>query len=228
MARSLFSDYLQTHTFWLFDVAPIEGFALPIFNPLAGFASITAPGMTFETYDVTEGNWFFRKKVIKKADIDPITLTRGVTFWDSDFWRWSVAAITGDPSNFQTRIPKLSIGGVTPRRDLLLIQFFPRYPGAIASGIATGGIMAGGVASAGTFGAIGAATATVGAALNATIGGIGPYEFAPRIPAKAWMLRDCIPTRFKAAGDFDAKSAEVSMAEIEIQPEMFEELSLAS
>lgn len=237
MARSTFSDYLQVYPFWLMDVAPIEGASLPIFNPLSGFNSITAPGMTFETYDVNEGNWFFRKKVIKKADIDPMTLTRGVTFWDSDFYRWSIASITGNPTGFQIRnIPGLSIGGASPRRTLLLIHFFSRYPGD--KGLAlSAGVMASGVASIGGTGAAGISLGgSVGvgigvAASAAAVGGgsanFGPFEFAPRIPAKGWILHDCIVTRFKSGTDFDASSGEVAISELDIQPEMIEEISLS-
>ena len=56
----------------------------------------------------------------------------------------------------------------------------------------------------------------------------GPFEFTPRLPAKAWLLHDCIPTRFKSGSDFDAASGDVSIAEIEFAPEMFEEISLTS
>lgn len=226
MARSAYSDYLQVFPFWLFDVAPIEGISVPIFNPLSGFATVTAPGMSFETVDVSEANWLFRKKVIKKADIDPITLTKGVTFYDSDFWRWAIAAITGDPAGFQIRslFNTLSIGGPTPRRNLILIQFFARNPLSVSAGGALAAVNAGLVtAGLGVRGAITLAAATaVGAS------GFGPFEFTPRLPAKAWILHDCIPTRFKTGSDFDARSGEVSIAEIEFQPEMIEELSLAS
>lgn len=230
MARTAFSDFLQVHPFWLFDVAPIEGISVPIFNPLSGFASITAPGLTFETYDVSEANSYFRKKVIKKADVEPITLTRGVTFFDSDFWRWSIAGLTGDPAGFQIRslFNTLSIGGPTPRRNLILIQFFARNPlsasvgGALAAanaGIITANLPPLGAAIVGGVAALGA----VG--FNASF---GPFEFTPRLPAKAWILHDCIPIRYKAGSDFDARSGEVSIAELEFQPEMIEELSLAS
>lgn len=227
MARSIYSDYLQVFPFWLLDIAPIEGAALPIFTPLFGFSSITAPGMTFETYDVTEGNAYFRKKVIKKADIDPMTLTRGVTFYDSDFYRWALAGLTGDPTGFRLRAaPQVAIGGVTPRRSLLLIHFFARYPGLAATALSTATV-ASGIPSVGNAGGgAGVLAGAAGAALGAL--GFGPTEIAPRIPAKAFILHDCIPTRYKSGTDFDARSGEVSIAELEIQPEMIEEISLSS
>jgi hypothetical protein len=183
--------------------------------------------MSFEMQDITEGNWHFRRKVIKKADVDPITITRGATYWDSDFWRWTVASVTGNPEGFQIRTPPanlISIGGPTPRRNLLLVQFFARNPlsanaagAAVAAGLITTQVVTSGAVSPG------AAAAFAGAA-----GGFGPFEFSPKLPAKAWLLHDCIPTRFKTGTDFDASSGDVSIAEIEFQPEMFEEISLSS
>ena len=219
MARSNLSDVLQVFPFWLFDVAPNEGRSLPIFNPLAGFATCSAPGLTFEMQDITEGNWHFRRKVIKKVDVDSITVPRGVTFSDSDFCKWTFAAVTCNPQGFQVRrhFDKLSIGGPTPRRNFLLIQFFARNPLAALNTLS-------GLAGA----QIGA---QIGIESSLGFGGtsfpFGPFEFSPKIPAKAWMLHDCIPVRYKTGSDFDASSGDVSIAEIEFQPEMFEEINLA-
>ena len=228
MARSAFSDVLQVYPFWLFDIAPIEGSSIPIFNPLAGFSTVSAPGMSFEMYDITEGNWHFRRKVIKKVDIDTITATRGATFFDSDFWRWAVASITGNPEGFQIRMPpgnKQSIGGPTPRRNLLLIQFFAHNPLSLSGGGALAAASVGLITST-----LGATAALGGGVVASTPGavGFGPFEFKARLPAKAWLLHDCIPTRFKTGSDFDAASGDVSIAEIEFQPEMFEEISLSA
>jgi hypothetical protein len=242
VARTAFSDFLQVYTFWLFDVAPIEGFSLPIFNPLAGFSSITAPGMTFDMFDVNEGNWLFTRRVIKRASVEPMTLTRGVTFFDSDFWRWCIAALTGDPQGFQIRSVDsvVSIGGPTPRRTLVLIQFFARNPISASSitSVAQSALVAAnaglitsqvpgnfGKAVVGTLAAGGAAAGFAGSAANAAL---GPFEFTVRVPAKAWILHDCLPTRYKAGGDFDAATSDVSLMELEIQPEMIEELSLTA
>lgn len=221
MARSNISDVLQVYPFWLFDVAPIEGISLPIFNPLAGFSSCTAPGMTFEMHDITEGNWHFRRKVIKKAEVDSMTLTRGVTFSNSDFWRWTVASLTGRPEGFQPRFlpgSLMSIGGPTPRRNLLLIQFFSRSP--------LGSLNAGASAALSVFG-----VSLGGRGFATSTPPFGPFDSgikSPRIPAKAWLLHDCLPTRFKTGSDFDASSGDVSISEIEFQPEMFEEISLSA
>ena len=208
------------------DVAPIEGISLPIFNPLFGFNSITAPGLSVETADITEGNWLYGRKVVKRAQVDAMTLTRGVTFYDSDFWRWITAAVTGNTMNFRMNLlPDLPIGGVSPRRKLLLIHFFARNPGINAVAASIGGYVAA-TAGGGSFNAVAAASAATLASFG--FGAIGPFQLAARMPAKAWLLHGCIPTRFKSGGDFDASSGEVSVAELEVAPEMIEEISLSS
>jgi phage tail-like protein len=52
-----------------------------------------------------------------------------------------------------------------------------------------------------------------------------PIEAGMFLPGKAWLLFDSIPTRYKAASDFDAKSGEVSISEIEIQPSSIREFA---
>jgi hypothetical protein len=184
--------------------------------------------MSFEMYDVTEGNWLFRKKVVKKADVDVMTLTRGVTFWDSDFYKWSMAALTGNTSGVNVGGVQVgSLGGVTPRRNLMLVHFFARYPGNVAAGIAGGLITAGAIQSVGAVSG-NSAGGFASLAAQAATASFGPTDVAAHVPARAWMLYDCVPTRFKSGGDFDAKSGDVSIAEIDIQPEMIEEISLGS
>ena len=43
---------------------------------------------------------------------------------------------------------------------------------------------------------------------------------------KGWLLWNCVPTRFRAGSDLDATSGDVSMMELEIQPQYFTEFSL--
>lgn len=52
------------------------------------------------------------------------------------------------------------------------------------------------------------------------------WEGIARVPGKAWLLWDVVPTRYKAASDFDAMSGQVSIAELEIQPWAMEEFTL--
>ena len=47
-----------------------------------------------------------------------------------------------------------------------------------------------------------------------------------RVPGKAWMLWDCLPTRYTPGPGLDATSGEVSLSELDIQPVEIEEFSL--
>lgn len=53
-----------------------------------------------------------------------------------------------------------------------------------------------------------------------------PIEIGAFLPGKAWLLWNCIPTRYKAASDFDAMSGDVSLSELEVQPEAISEFTL--
>lgn len=46
------------------------------------------------------------------------------------------------------------------------------------------------------------------------------------LPGKAWLLWECIPTRYKAGSDFDGMSGAVSLAELEVQPSAVTEFVL--
>lgn len=227
MARSNLSDFLQVYAFWLMDVHPIEGYGLPIFNPLAGFNTISAPGLEIETTEIYQGNWPYPTRVVKGARTSDITLTRGVTFFDSDFWRWTLAAVTGNTENFRLGLlPQLPIGGPSPRRRLVLVHFFTHSPvGGMLQALPWLGAGASESASLATL-----ATNPLSGKKRVKIGrvGVGPFEFVERLPAKAWFLHECVPTRFKSGGDFDARSGEISIAELDIAPDWIEEISLAS
>lgn len=219
MPRSVITDYLQAYPFWLMDVAPIEMLSLPIFTPMAGFSAITAPEIQLETQEIAEGNYLWKRKVVKNANVSTITLSRGVSFYDSDFWRWTVYTLTGQPFSFLG----LTVGGVTPRRDLLLMQFFPR----ITASKAGAAVLRGSLATAASGLSTGAAVQAGGAAALGALAP-GPFEFAARVPAKAWLLGECIPTRYKVGTDFDASSSDVSIQELDIEPETLEEYSLSA
>jgi phage tail-like protein len=239
MARNPISDYLQVYSFWLMDLGPIDTVALPILTPLFGFSSITAPEMVMETQDIPEGNWYFDRKVLKRGSISNVTLSQGVTFFNSDFYRWMIAGVTGDTAavNSSSFIPFLQIGGPTYRRNLLLIQYFAHTTfgaqGGISAVVAQSTLTAGIAASA--AGLEGASTA--GLVVSGAIAGgaaalgalnVGPFEFAARVPARAWILKGCIPVRYRPSSDFDALSGTVSVAELELAMEMFEEVALTA
>lgn len=47
------------------------------------------------------------------------------------------------------------------------------------------------------------------------------------IPGRVWVLRDCIPVRYKAGTDFEATSGEVSIMELDIKPRKFMEVTVS-
>lgn len=111
MARPRLLDQMQVFQFWLFDVSGASGNILfSIFDPTLGFSSCTAPEITIETKIIQPGNWEYKRKVVKTADVSPINLTRGTKFFDSDFYNWITNAVRG----------KQPI-----RRDIILIHFLP-------------------------------------------------------------------------------------------------------
>ena len=229
MARHQLTDFLQIYPFWLLDVAPVEIFSLPVFTPICGFASITAPEMSVEVHEIQEGNWPFPRKVLKSAKAGTITLTRGAQFWDSDFWRWVLYGITGEPPALGGF--SVTFGGATPRKDLLLIHFFSHFTHEAGGPIATSliaagaGLLTGGITAGIHAGIQGGLATGIGALGNS---GTGPFEFAARFPARAWLLHNCVPTKYKAGSDFDAKSSDVSIMELELEPETFEEFALSA
>lgn len=234
MARDPSLDILQVYPFWLMDVAPIGALSLPLFTPLLGFSSITAPEMQAELTEINEVNRLFTKKTIKRARCSTMTLSRGVRFFDSDFYRWITAAITGRPQYQALFFP---VGGPTARRDLLLIQFFARTPlptegiGAlwtVSLSAATLGILAAEAGAGVSLATIGQLSAISGAQIAQAGAAIEKDIFALRIPARAWVLYGCLPTRYKPSDDFDASSSAVSIAELDIEPEEWEEISLGS
>lgn len=237
MARLSLSEHLQNFCFNLLDVAPISPRALPVFLPGSSFSSVTAPEINIEMQDIPEGNALFTKRVIKKGEISSITLQRGATAYDSDFYRWMMVALTGRPKFFGGRTP-VQLGGPSARRTLLLVHFFRHsiLPQARTAGInaaasaAVSGILSGidGGAATGVFGgavtAVGAAAGAVGALAGQ--GSPLPLGTAVRLPARAWLLQGCLPTKYKAGGDFEATNADVSIMELEIAVEAVQEFAL--
>lgn len=115
--------------------------------------------------------------------------------------------------------PTPELGGVRPRRSLLLIQFMQM---SLEAGAKAAALSAAGAAAI-TF-----ASPTASARVGVSAGVVAAAGGVWRVPAKAWMLWNCIPGRWKAGTDFDATSSEVSIAELDIEPEFVEEIALGS
>jgi len=219
------------------DVGPLDGAVWPLLNPFYGFASISAPEFVIDTQDINEGNWLFSRKVVKRASSSTLTLSQGVTFYNSDFWHWVLGTITGNTDGFslapgQIPLSLFEIGGPTYRRNLILIQYFSRLTfgdspfGEFIQTLTNVGIAAGLTGLEGASAATVATLATTTVAKQGLVGG-GLFEFAARIPAKAYILKGVIPVRYKSGSDFDAQSSAIHVAELDLAVETWEEVSLA-
>lgn len=225
MTRPVLEDYLQNYPFWLFDVFTAVTPSLPALNPLWGFSTCSVPETIGETMAIQEGNRVFPRQVFRSGTYKPLTLTRGVRFFDNDFYRWLQVTTEGDPSHFHDLVSTLGIdvAGPTPRRTLVLLHFLSHLPQppVIGRQFGTGGEVAGVVANTIASNAV--------AGIQAVMDFLQPFSAAfdvLRIPARAWLLTGCLPTRYKPGSDFDASSGEVSIQEIDIQPEGVEQISL--
>lgn len=184
MARQRLLDKMQAYPFWLFDASGAAGNVLfSVFDPTLAFTSATSPEINVELRDIKPGNWEYQRRVVKGASVSPITLGRGVNFYDSDFYNWITNAIRG----------------IQPvRRNLALVHFLSWRVLRQAVGE----------------------------------GGIGPEQggssLIERVPGRVWMLYNCVPTRYKAGSDFDATSSDVSIQELEVQPEHIVEMTTST
>ena len=233
MPRRRLFDVLQDHYFWAFD-ASTSTIGVPVFNPLFGFSRISAPEIGVEVESFKDGTFLYNRNVVKGGSVSPVLFERAASMFDADFYDWITYTLHGnrefESSGTLGKVGNFLEGGnrSTPRRSLLIVQFTTTNLGKVGdddqSFVAAGaGLVAftAALAGAGLGGGIG-----LGAAGGALAFGLGPFEFATRIPARAWLLHNCIPIRYRSGSDFDAASGEVSLMELEVQPEYIEEYSL--
>lgn len=170
-----------------------------VFNPVFSFQSITALEITLEMQELVEGNAYFKRHLIAGGSLNNLTLQRGATFYDAEFWNWISAAVKGDIASL---IPP-RMGG--HRRNLLLIQHTNISINHAQSE---------------------ANIESITALADALVGfGAGN---AANLPARAWMLFGCLPVRYKVAGDFDATSGGVSVMELELCMDRMEEFAMTA
>lgn len=215
MARPTITDYLQNYSFWLMDVGPLNAHSLPVLTPLYGFSAITAPTLDAKTKTIAQSNCHHDVTVVTGGEEGPIVLTRGAQLGDAEFFRWVLAAITGDPS---ARPATSAFGVGAPivhiRRNLFLIHFMGRIPFFASAGtdLTTGASR------------LGSAGGVTGAFLESLVP--APFEGGIKIPARCWHLKGCVPTKYKAASDFNATDSNISLMELTVQPEKIEEINL--
>lgn len=238
MPRTRLVDYLQSHLFWAFDASSA---GVPVFNPLFGFSKISAPEISAELETFKDGTYVYNRSVVKGGSVSPVVFERAASMFDADFYDWIMFTLHGN-KDFEDggTLGKISsgisnfLGGAppSPRRSLLIVQFSninlaSTGDGLAAAGLRVAGAVAASALTAAAFGASGGVVAAAGVAGGAgAMVGVGPFAFAMRIPARAWMLQNCLPVRYKTASDFDAHSAAISLQELEVQPEYIEEFSL--
>jgi hypothetical protein len=115
MARRRLFDLMQAYPFWVFDASDLSSSLFGALDPVLGFNSCTTPEWNVELKEVQPGNWEFKRRAVKTADVSPITMTRGARFYDSDFYLWLTDAIRGTNSY---------------RRNIALVHFLPWRPAA--------------------------------------------------------------------------------------------------
>lgn len=220
MARTPILDELLSHEFHLIDIDIQPPFNPPlVLWPTAGFSSITAPEMTADTTTIVEGTSDYTYTVVNRSSMSPMTLSKGVSMFNTDFWRWMLGAVSGKNDNEIGLAANAVPIPPARRRNLMLIQ---------SSGISVEGLME--IMKIGNIKEKALATtllpaAGITAASSAAISLLSQGTFDLNllgIPGRAYMLFDCLPVRFKAAGDFDANATTVSIEELEISYTRFE------
>ena len=201
-----------------------------MFSPLFGFSAISAPSITVETEEVKDGTFQYPRHLVKGATVSTVLFERAASAFDSDFYDWITHAIYGSKvsssggslSHAITSALGRKTGLETWRRRLLIVQFtnISLSLGSAPSLAASAGIAAVLAGVGASFGG------GVGIGASIGLGAMGPFEFSPKLPARGWLLHGCVPINYRAASDFDARSGNISLMELEVQPEYVEEWSL--
>lgn len=234
MTRGFLSDELLVHEFHLLDVDWSLSFPPFVFFPSVGFSAITAPEISVESNEIREGTSDFIHHVLGKASANALTLQKGVTPFNSDFWRWTMACLKGNPpesgiTSLLTDLAQLplALGGPEipgKRRNMLLFH----NTGVSLEGLVEA-MASGSVQDKIKGAALLPASLVSGAVetLSRATGGLIDVGISS-IPGKVFMLFDCLPTRYKPGSDFDASTTAVSIEELDLQFGAFEEFSISA
>lgn len=205
-----------------------------MFSPLFGFSSISAPSISLETEEVKDGTFQFPRHLAKGASVGSVSFERAASPFDSDFYDWITHAIYGSKvsssggslSHAITNALGAKSGLESWRRKIVIIQFtgINVAPDLSPDSITGRAAVAAGVAALAGLGAL--VGGGVGLAANIGIGALGPFSLSPKLPARGWVLHGCVPINYRAASDFDARSGNISLMSLEVQPEYIEEWSL--
>jgi phage tail-like protein len=91
MARPQNSDFLQG---FRYQVSTGEAQVKP-FDPEAGFTSVSIPEISLDPVEYREGIYTWTRKQPGIPTVSDISLARGVTQTDTNFYDWIMAAING-------------------------------------------------------------------------------------------------------------------------------------
>ena len=116
MPRPRVDDKLLAHQFHLLDVDFSISVPPWVFTPSAGFQSISAPEMTINVHEINEGTALFMRHVLGKMRSSGMVLQRGVSPFNSDFWRWTVSCLEGR-KHLQTNLLEFTEGGLNASRS---------------------------------------------------------------------------------------------------------------
>jgi len=97
MARAISTDFYQNFRFHVMMVQGTGVSASEVFGKAttAGFNSVTIPELSMEATEYREGTATYTKKFAGIPSFDAITMTKGVTRDDTDFWLWANKAAKG-------------------------------------------------------------------------------------------------------------------------------------
>ncbi len=95
MTRPRALDHLQSHRFFVMDVKPSGAPPFLALLPIFGFQSVTGISLTVETETYTPLNSMYPIHFASEASVGEVTMTRGASIMDTDFYRWVDRAVQG-------------------------------------------------------------------------------------------------------------------------------------
>lgn len=222
MASSLMlEELLLNHEFHIIDVDVKPPFNPPfVLFPTAGFSAISSPSVSLETTKLVEGTSDYTHPIVTgKAAVEPITLSRGVTMFNTDFWKWISGTIAGKEDGSVGLNSNMSFVPSARRRNLLLMQSSGLSAEGVAQVISGGNPMERMKATslmplAGVAASFGYSASFMDSGVT-DIGMIG-------VPARAYMLYGCIPRSYQSGSGFDAMGFGVSIESLEIEYKSFD------
>lgn len=118
MARAQKEDFL--HSF-RFHVRVSDGGVNLLGTPDAGFSAVSSPELTLEMVEYREGQFTYTRKQPGIPTVAEITMSRGVTTTNTQFWKWIKRAAEGGEYRADLQIlhfQRTALDGATVNTDL--------------------------------------------------------------------------------------------------------------